>query len=67
LTLLFLPWGCKHPQLLQSLLQLLHWGPCVQSNGWLPASISVFVRLWQSLSGDSHIRLPSANTCWHLQ
>jgi hypothetical protein len=67
LTLLFLPWGCKHPQLLQSLLQLLHWGPCVQSNGWLPASISVFVRLWQSLSGDSHIRLPSASTSWHSQ
>ena len=33
--------------------------PLAQSNGWLQASSSVFVRLWQSLSGDSHIRLPS--------
>ena len=29
------------------------WGPCVQPSVWLPASTSVFVRLWQSLSGDS--------------
>ena len=27
------------------LLQLLHWGPCVQSNGWLWASASVLVRI----------------------
>jgi hypothetical protein len=27
LTLLLPPWGYKPPQLLQSLLQLLHWGP----------------------------------------
>ena len=27
------PWGCKPPQLLQSFIQLLHWGPCDQSNG----------------------------------
>ena len=31
------------------------------------ASASVFVRLWQSLSGNSHIRLPSAGTTWHPQ
>jgi hypothetical protein len=37
------------------------------SNGWLWASTSVFVRLWQSLSGDSYIRLLSASTCWHPQ
>jgi hypothetical protein len=35
LTLLLPPWGCNPPQLLQSLLQLLHWGPRAQSNGWL--------------------------------
>jgi hypothetical protein len=29
------PWGCKPPPLLQSFLQLLHWGPRAQSNGWL--------------------------------
>jgi hypothetical protein len=33
LTLLFPTWGCKPPQLLQSLLQLLHREPCTQSNG----------------------------------
>jgi hypothetical protein len=38
-----------------------------QSNGWLWISSSVFVRLCQSLSGDSHIRLPSASTSWHPQ
>ena len=37
-------------------------GNLPQSNGWLPASSSVFVRLWQSLSGGNHIRLPSAST-----
>jgi hypothetical protein len=64
LTLLLSPWGCKPSQLLQSLLKLLHREPHTQSNGWLRASASVFVRLWQSLSGD---RLLSANTFWHLQ
>jgi hypothetical protein len=39
------PWGCKAPQLLQFLLQLLHLGPHAHSNGWLQASASVFVRL----------------------
>ena len=67
LTLLLPPWVCKPPQLLQSLLQLLHRGPHTQSNGWLRASASVFVRLWQSLSGDSHIRLPSASSSQHPQ
>jgi hypothetical protein len=52
------PMGLKLPQLLQSLLQILHQGPHVQSNGWLQASTSVFIRLSKSLSGDSHIRLP---------
>jgi hypothetical protein len=31
------------------------------------ASTSVFVRHWQSFSGDSYIRLLSASSCWHLQ
>jgi hypothetical protein len=34
---------------------------------WLWASSSVFVRLWQSLSGDSYIRLLTASTSWHPQ
>jgi hypothetical protein len=63
--LLFFLWGSKPLQLLQSFFQLLHWGPLAQSNGWLRASISVFVWLWQTLSGDSYIRLLSASTSWH--
>jgi hypothetical protein len=54
-------------QLLQSFPQLLYWGPCAQTDGWLQALVSVLVRIWQSLSGDSHIRLPSASTSWHQQ
>ena len=65
--ILFFLWGCKPLQLLQSFLWLLFWGPRAQSNGWLRASASVFVRLWQGLSGDSYIRLPSAGTSWHPQ
>jgi hypothetical protein len=42
-------------------------GPHEQLNGWLQASTSVFVRLWQRLSGDSYIRLLSACTSWHQQ
>ena len=38
-----------------------------QSNGYLWASTSVFVWHWQSLSGDSYIRLVSASTCWDPQ
>jgi hypothetical protein len=61
LTLLISPWGCKPPQLLKPLLYLHHQRapPSLpaQSNGWLQASSSVFVRFWQSLSGNSHIRL----------
>jgi hypothetical protein len=34
---------------------------------WLLTSTSVFVRLWQGLSGDKHIRLLSAYTSWHPQ
>jgi hypothetical protein len=40
--------------------------PC--SIRWLSArTASIFVRLWQSLSGDSYIRLLSACTSWHPQ
>jgi hypothetical protein len=42
-------------------------GSCAQSNGWLWASTSVLVGIWQSLSEDSCIRLLSANTSWHPQ
>ena len=38
-----------------------------QVNGWLWASSSVFVRLWQRLSGDSHIRFLSASTSRYSQ
>ena len=44
-------------------LWLLHWGPYALSNGWLWASTSVFARHWQSLTGDSYIRLLSAGSC----
>ena len=33
----------------------------------LCTSTSVLVRFWQSLSGDSYIRLLSASTSWHPQ
>ena len=45
----------------------LHWGPHAQSNGWMWALTTVFVWLWQSLSGDRYIRLLSASTSWHPQ
>jgi hypothetical protein len=32
---LALPWSYKPPQLFQSLLQVLHWRPRTESNGWL--------------------------------
>jgi hypothetical protein len=64
LTLLFFLWDCK---LLQSFLYLLHWVPCVQSDGWLQTSASVWVRLWQRLSGDNHTRLLSASASWYHQ
>jgi hypothetical protein len=62
LLLLFFPWGCIPLQLIQYFLLLLHWRPHSQSNGWLRTPKSVFVRHWQSLSGDSYIRLLSAST-----
>ena len=34
---------------------------------WMVTSTSVFTRHWQSLSGDSYIRLLSASTCWYPQ
>jgi hypothetical protein len=65
LILLFFLWGCKPLQLLQYFLYLLHWGP-----HWGPhvqsmvgcEHLTLFVRLWQSLWGDSYIRLLSACT-----
>ena len=61
-TSLFFPWGYKPLQLLQSALQLLHWGTHAQSNGWLLASASICVRLWQRPSRDHHNRLLSVHT-----
>jgi hypothetical protein len=46
---------------------IIYWGPCSQFNGCLETSASLFVRLWQGLSGDIHIRLHSACTSWHPQ
>jgi hypothetical protein len=41
-------------------------GISAQSNGWLLASASVFVRLWHKLSEDSYFRILSTSTSWHL-
>ena len=60
-------WGCKPLQLLGYFLQLFHWRPCAQSNGWLKATTSVFVRNWHSLSIDSYMRILSVSACWHPQ
>ena len=57
----------KAPSAPSVLSQLFHWGPCAQPDSWLQASASVLARIWQSLSGDSGIRLLSASTSWHLQ
>jgi len=68
--LLFFLWSCKSLHLLQSFLQLFHWGPCVQSSGWLQASPSVFVRLRQAsqkaaISGScQQILLGNRNSIW---
>jgi hypothetical protein len=69
LILLFFLWGCKPLQLLQFFSYLLHWVPHAHSDGWLWEATSIFVRLWQSLSVDSYIRLLAVSTCLlkHLQ
>jgi hypothetical protein len=64
-TLLLLWRGCKPPQLLLSLLHLLHLRPSTTSNGWLWVLNPVFATLSLSLSGNSLIRLPSASTSHH--
>jgi hypothetical protein len=38
-----------------------------QPNVWLQTFRSVLVRHWQSLSGNTYIRLLLASTSWHLQ
>jgi hypothetical protein len=60
-----LPMGLQTPSAPSVLSVTPLWGPHAYSNGWLQTSTSVFVRLWQGLSGDSHIRLLSACTSWH--
>ena len=69
LTLLLPPWGCKPPQLLQSLLQLLYQGLCAQSNGWLLASAPIFVSQEKAISGSCQQALPSIHNSiqvWRL-
>jgi hypothetical protein len=53
LILLFVPWGCKPLQLLQSFHPLLHWGSRAQSNVWLQASISASKRLSDKTSQET--------------
>jgi hypothetical protein len=61
------PKGLWTPSAPWVLSLLLHWEPCAPFSGWLWASTSVFARHWQSLSGDSYIRLLPAKSCLHLQ
>jgi hypothetical protein len=67
LMLSFFLWGCKPLQLLQSFPQILHWGPCDQSDVRLQASTSAYKRLWHSLSGDIYIRFLPASISQHQQ
>ena len=56
LTLLLPPWGCKPPQLLQSLLQLLHQGPMVGCKH-LSLYLSVSGRAFQETAiSSSHLQ-----------
>ena len=59
--------GLQNPSVPSVLSQLFRWRPHDQFKGWLRAPPFVFVRLLQSLSGDSYIRLLSASTSWHPQ
>jgi hypothetical protein len=67
LIFLFFLWGLQNPSApsVLSLTPLL--GTHAQSHGCVRASASVFVRLWESLSGDSYVRLLSGSTSWHRQ
>jgi hypothetical protein len=60
-------YGLQTPSAPSVLSLTLLLGNRAQSNGWLGASVSVFVRRCQSLSGDSYIMLLSASTSWHPQ
>jgi hypothetical protein len=60
--LLLFQWGCKPLSSFSPFSNSSIGGPCAQSNGWLWASTSLFVRHWQSLSEGSYIRLLSAST-----
>ena len=67
LTLLLSPTGLQSPSAPSVPLPISPSG-ILCSVQWLAlTSTSVFVRLWKSLSGDSHIRLPSASTSQHPQ
>jgi hypothetical protein len=62
--LLFLLWGSKPLQFLQSFLYLLLWGPHAQFDGWLLASVSVWSGSGRASEGT---RLLSASASWHQQ
>jgi hypothetical protein len=64
LTLLLPTRGCKSPQFLQSLLQLLLREPHAQSNRWLRTSTSVIVRLWQQALLTSTIVAGFGDCIW---
>ena len=67
--IVFLPMGLQSPSAPSVFPLLCYWGPWAQSdgNGWLWVSASVFVRCWQSFSGDSPTGLLSASSSWHQQ
>jgi hypothetical protein len=66
LTLLLPPWAANPLSSFSLIFNSSITDP-VLSIGWLQAFPSVFVRLWQSLLGDSHIRLPSTSTSQNSQ
>nr|BAC36551.1 unnamed protein product [Mus musculus] len=47
------------------MISFLHLGPCAQSNGWLRASASVFVRLSEDSNSDSHAHLANTEELFH--
>jgi hypothetical protein len=61
------PMGLQTPSATSVLPLTPPLGSLAQSDGWLQVFASVLVRLWQSLSGDSYIRLLSASISWHQQ
>jgi len=67
IDIVVLPMGLQTPSAISVHSLTPPLGTPSHSNRWLQASASVFDRLWQSLSGDSFIRLLSWCTSWHPQ